>query len=191
MSLKIRMISVLGLTNRRLVVSTILAMAALLLTTSATQAQGYFLGYYYPDEKRFHSDHNSTEVVADSYVVPYYLRMYDTSQTVPVMNVSRPVVAAAARSGSLHLIVPNAQAKVWFENTGTKSTGRIRDFVTPPIAAGAKFKYHIKVTWNESGQDLTIERDVTVTPGQSAAVDFTEAAQNLRMSRGIATSQRR
>ena len=170
MSLKTnRMIGVLS--ERRWLLSTILGLATVLLANSVSQAQSYFLGYYYPDEKRFHSDHNSTEVVADSYGVPLFLQRYDTAQTTP-MNLAQPV-AAPARPGTIHLVVPNAQAKVWFEKHATSSTGTSLDYVTPLIAAGASFTYHITVTWNEAGRNLTVERDVTLSAGQTATVDLT------------------
>lgn len=175
------------LRNRGLVVSAFMALMTLLSTTNAMQAQSYFLGYYYPDENRFHSDHNSTEVVSTSYGLPLFMQQtYKTPQ--PTRTTMFQPAPPAALPANIHLVVPASQAKVYFETYATKATGVNRDFVTPAIEAGSSFKYHVTVTWNESGQDLTIARDVAVTPGQSATVDFTEAANALRKSRGIVSA---
>ncbi len=160
--------------QRNFVRTAVLGIGAVLLAANLAHAQGHLYGYYYPDEKRFHYA-NEIGRSRDSYGVPTFMQPAYTPAAVPFV--------ARANPAKICLIVPAADARVWFENQGTKSTGTSRVFETPPITPGSIFQYHLKVTWKESGEDVSLERDVAVRSGQTVDVDFTEAAAALRKSR--------
>ena len=172
--------------KQRFVFVAVLGLAGVLLAANVTQAQSYFFGYYYPDERRFHTDQEATEESYDSSDTPTFLRFLVPAPQTRPMAVAVPVPSPA----TIRLSVPNAQARVSFENYVTKSTGLSRVFVTPAIAAGGSFKYHVIVSWKESAHDMAVERDVTVGAGETAVVDFTAAANLLRATRATAVSPR-
>lgn len=162
--------------KRKFVTGAALAFGAVLLASNVIHAQGRTYGYYYPDEQRFRTIDGPRRSM-DEYGVPAFMQQRAVTPPAALPIVPRAIPARIC------LLVPDAESRVWFENQGTKLTGTSRTFETPPIMDGAIFKYHLKVVWKESGQDLSLERDVAVTAGQTAEVDFTEAAAALRKSR--------
>ena len=118
--------------TKRFVLSAVLGLAAVFIATNVSQVQSYFYGYYYPEENRFHSYQQVFEGNYDSYGMPGYAPYF---QTRPVYR--QPVQPVQPASpATIRMVVPDAQAKVWFQDHGTKSTGTSRLFVTPPIASG-------------------------------------------------------
>ncbi len=62
-------------------------------------------------------------------------------------------------------------AQVWFDGTPTKATGAVRQFNSPPLAAG-KYGYDVQARWIENGHEVTETRHVEVTAGSRVEVDF-------------------
>ena len=153
--------------------------------TNAVQAQSNFLGYYYPDNNYWVDERQR-------YTGPGRPNFMETRLTAPAYKTAPAAVPVVprARRARICLEVPDAKAMVWIENLGTKSTGTSRNFETPPIAEGAVFKYRLKVSWKESGQDFTLEREVTVAPGQTLDVDFAQTAALLRKTRAASVAHR-
>jgi uncharacterized protein (TIGR03000 family) len=79
-------------------------------------------------------------------------------------------MADAAR---IRVILPDAQARVLFDDTATKQIGVDRLFLTPPLTAKAANNYLIRATFMQGGREVTLERNVTVAPGRTYEVDFT------------------
>jgi uncharacterized protein (TIGR03000 family) len=73
------------------------------------------------------------------------------------------------------LTVP-ADATVAVDGVLVKQTGAERRLLTPPIAAGEKGKYTVKVTFEKDGKPVTIERDILVEGGKETRADFTKDA---------------
>jgi len=67
-----------------------------------------------------------------------------------------------------------ADAKVWFDDTLTQSTGESRSFGTPPLNAGSVFHYTIRAQWNDKGQMVDRSQQVDVMGGRTSLVDFTQ-----------------
>jgi len=72
----------------------------------------------------------------------------------------------------IRVIVPDAQAKVWFENRVTQQQGSDRLFESPQLDEGKEYTYTIRATWDQDGRDMTRERRVTVRAGETATVNF-------------------
>ena len=90
--------------------------------------------------------------------------------------------SATARFGSklrghpatIRVIVPDPQATVSFEGNPTSSSGTVRVFSTPALTQSVS--YRIRTTWSQGGQLVYLERVVTVPPGETTVVDFTQPA---------------
>jgi len=75
---------------------------------------------------------------------------------------------------SVSVKVPAADAQVWFGGVKTKQSGVTRDFVTPALPAGKKFKYEVRAVWKEQGVDVEHNQTVTFLPGENVVIDFTK-----------------
>jgi len=109
-------------------------------------------GYYYPGY---------------TYVDPVY-PIYPTTD-IRQSNYSEP--ALTQQYGTVMVMVPNANAQVWFDNAPTSQQGMERSYYTPPLDSGT-YTYTIRARWTENGQPVERERRVTVQAGQRAMVDF-------------------
>jgi uncharacterized protein (TIGR03000 family) len=56
----------------------------------------------------------------------------------------------AEASARFDLTVPEG-AEVWFDGAKTTQTGSLRRFVTPPLTAGRKHTYEVRVAWKTGG----------------------------------------
>jgi uncharacterized protein (TIGR03000 family) len=85
-----------------------------------------------------------------------------------------PAAPAMARA-VVHVILPDAQARVWIADHPTVSTGMERQYQSPLIATGAAYEYTVRITWMESGREVTRQRTIVVIPGQTTVADFRQA----------------
>jgi uncharacterized protein (TIGR03000 family) len=83
---------------------------------------------------------------------------------------SRPVAEAKA---NLTIIVPAADAQIFFDDTPTSQTGTERAFLTPPLEVGKTYTYRVRVRWQENGKPVEQTRTVDMTGGGTVRVDFT------------------
>jgi len=84
-----------------------------------------------------------------------------------------PSAARAAEApAKIHVLLP-ASATLTIDGAATNSTSDVRDFVTPPLEAGKDFHYGLRARLIRNGNDVTIERRVTVRAGSEAVVDMT------------------
>ena len=81
---------------------------------------------------------------------------------------------APGRTARVTVRVP-ADAELWFDEATTKSTGRVRRFVTPELAPDREFTYEVRARWHEDGRLVTRTRKAVVTAGADVEVDFTAA----------------
>src|SRR5439155_9819742 len=65
-----------------------------------------------------------------------------------------------------------ADARLWFENTPTTSTGPVREFNSPPLTAGGRYTYEVRAAWTENGHEVTQTQKVEVTGGAYVNVTF-------------------
>jgi uncharacterized protein (TIGR03000 family) len=110
---------------------------------------------------------------------PTYLD--DTTPPTPPAAGNQSYYAPAAPGqpdGIAHVTVnvpPNA--KVWFGDALTTSTGSVRQFYSPPLTRGSRYTYDIKASWNENGHEVTQSQHVQVTAGAHIDVAFPNTAQ--------------
>jgi uncharacterized protein (TIGR03000 family) len=84
---------------------------------------------------------------------------------------SDSTVPVGSTSATLIVTVP-ADAKVWFNDTPTTSSGQFREFDTPPLAPGKRYTYTVRARWKENGHEVTQTQQVQVTAGVHLHVDF-------------------
>ncbi len=74
---------------------------------------------------------------------------------------------------NIRVILPRADAKVWFSDSLTKQTGQMREFVSPKLNPNKDYAYDIKAQWEENGKLVTRTRHVNVSANSTVSVDFT------------------
>jgi uncharacterized protein (TIGR03000 family) len=84
-----------------------------------------------------------------------------------------PANASMGNSCQIRVILPNPEAKVWFDGKATTSMGNDRLFVTPDLPAGAASNYTVKCTFMLNGKEVTREEVLNCTPGMTCVVDCT------------------
>jgi uncharacterized protein (TIGR03000 family) len=144
---------------------------------------GYGLGYWpYGYSNNYYSnsyysapyyDSSDTYGVPDSsYVTPSY--------TYPSAQSSYPstelVVPAALNQARLDVIVPDPNAEIWIQGAKTTTTGTRRQYDSPALTPERSYTYTVKCVWSRNGGMVTEQRDVPVTAGATAVVDFTRPA---------------
>jgi uncharacterized protein (TIGR03000 family) len=76
----------------------------------------------------------------------------------------------------IQLTVPE-NAEVWFDDTKTTQTGRVRDYTTSNLTPGREYSYNIHVRWPDAnGQMVEKEKKVSFRPGDNLRLDFTSSA---------------
>lgn len=141
-----------------------LSIGCSLLTVESAHAQGYFYGYYYPAEGRFRTD-QMTRPNIDVYGIregPFTGGAFQATSR----------LAAAPTPAKIRVILPDPNAKVWFANYATNSTGTDRLYQSVPLANGS-YQFQVRTTFMDAGREVIQERTVIVSPGQTSVVDFT------------------
>ena len=109
------------------------------------------------------------------YAVPrvsYYPGPVLVGQLAPTDPVMPASPAVSTTSASIRVLVPDAQAKVWFDGALTTQGGTDRLYHTPTLAAGGNYSYRIRAVWLQNGKEMVQESVAQVTPGQTSVVDF-------------------
>jgi len=131
--------------------------------------RGYYgsRGYYYAPSYYYES--------APSY---YYS---DSVTQVPPSEI-RQASYSDPSTASITVLVPAADAQVWFNDAPTSQRGMERLFHTPSLQQGGT--YTIKARWTENGRTMDQLRQVQVQPGQSITVNFrNNPGENLPIPR--------
>jgi uncharacterized protein (TIGR03000 family) len=79
---------------------------------------------------------------------------------------------AKGRHSKILVHLPTAEAKIYFDDTLTKKTGKDRDFDCPALEEGKRYTYKVVVVWVENGREVTHETKVVFKAGEDVVVDF-------------------
>jgi len=155
-------------------------------------SSGYAPSFYYSDLPGFGYDPSDSGSYASN---PYYSGSFDGYyyDTAPPAGSTQaygggqssgyqsnygPVTTAAAADNAAHVTVNvPADARVWFEDTLTKSTGTVRRFDSPPLTPGERYTYQVRARWNDNGKEVTQTQQVEVRAGANVRVDFPTAPE--------------
>lgn len=167
--------------RRRFVLSVVYGLAVILLCGNSVKAQGYFIGYYYPQEKRFSGPRLSTGISDQHKISGMWNPVFQNStSSAPIGTTSTSMrVPMQTTQANVRVILPDSQAVVWFGDYQTKSTGTDRVYQTPALQPGS-YNYQIKVSYVHDGQQLSLERTVAVTPGQTIVLDLSATSTALK-----------
>jgi uncharacterized protein (TIGR03000 family) len=96
------------------------------------------------------------------------------SQRTIVPSMQTPPAPAEPPSPSAALVIVKlpAEAELWIDEMKTTQGGSYRQFVTPPLQAGQRLTYTLRVHWHIHGAELTRIEKVRIEPGKSATVNF-------------------
>ena len=72
--------------------------------------------------------------------------------------------------GEVEILLPTAEAEIWLDGALIKDTGKIRRFMTPPMAPGKTASVQIRARWLEGGE--TIQREYTVILKPNATMNL-------------------
>jgi uncharacterized protein (TIGR03000 family) len=109
---------------------------------------------------------------------PAYLNYPQPAPLVPRTQIRQSYYPAAVQDFvNVTVLLPAADAQVWFENKLTTQRGMERLYESPPLAPNHSHTYTIKARWMESGKAVDQERRVNVRAGQNITVNFREKAR--------------
>jgi uncharacterized protein (TIGR03000 family) len=128
----------------------------------------YYRGYGYGYGPRY----NDGPLEYSNYSGPAPL-----APTTQVRQSNYAVPATAHEAVGMKVLVPTADAKVWFENKETSQQGMERLFESPPLKPNQHFTYNIKARWTENGKTVNQERQVHILAGQNITVNFRAKAR--------------
>jgi uncharacterized protein (TIGR03000 family) len=105
----------------------------------------------------------------------------------PVYDVIEPLAPTGPerlpnmpKEANVQVILPDPSVVVWLDDHRTTSTGREREYATPPLQPGKKYTYTVTAMWERNGEVLTEERRVAVVAGRTTFVDLTGTAMASR-----------
>lgn len=120
-------------------------------------------GYSYPYDYSTYADSSY------GYVAPSYVG--DGTSAAPVAGTYQAINPPSDTSAHITVNVP-ADARLWFDDAPTTSTGPVRKFDSPPLTSGTPYSYEVRATWNENGREVTQTQQVAGTAGAQASVSF-------------------
>jgi uncharacterized protein (TIGR03000 family) len=119
---------------------------------------------------------------------PYYSPLLDTRYlfaappAIPSLSAIPAIPAMPAdQRARIELRLPREDARVWLDGHETSSKGTLRFYNSPPLTGEEPQFYQLRVTWQQDGQEVRLERTVPIAPGQTSLVDFTKTNTGLRM----------
>jgi uncharacterized protein (TIGR03000 family) len=127
----------------------------------------YYLGSGYGYSPSYYYTTPSYGVIPMTYAQPAPMQIRQSYYPVPT---------TVLQSVSVTVLVPAADAQVWFENRATSQQGTERLFESPLLEPNHNFTYTIKARWLENGKAVDGERRVSVQAGQSVTVNFRESS---------------
>jgi uncharacterized protein (TIGR03000 family) len=83
------------------------------------------------------------------------------------------LLSSAPERGRVEVLLPDPDADVWFNGQKTTTPGAQRRYTTPPLEPGREYAYTVRASWLQGGKAMVVERQVRVTAGLTAVVDFT------------------
>jgi uncharacterized protein (TIGR03000 family) len=145
-------------------------------------------GQYYAQEARAYQrwlNPNGSMMVAPSpsiyfpgaYAPAYPYAAFSSTEgyyTPSTGNYSYGAFAPQNDRANIRVILPRADAKVWFSDSPTEQTGQIRQFVSPKLDPNKQdYTYEVKARWEENGKPVTRTQRVKVSANSTVSVDFT------------------
>ena len=125
--------------------------------------------YYYPSGSSYYPSSGS-----------YYSSPSVTySQPSIVQGSSEEAESFTRGDTRVQVILPDPNAEVWFDGFRSEATGEVRSYGFPDDPHGQTRTHKFTAKFMRDGRMVTETREVKVTGGSSATVDFTKPGKNL------------
>jgi uncharacterized protein (TIGR03000 family) len=131
---------------------------------------GYGYGYGYP----YAYPYDYPIIVPRAAYYPPIVGQLPPNDPPLPLNTQPPAPTSGA--ANVRVLVPDGQAKVFFDGNPTTQGGTDRLFHTPTLSGAGPYSYRIRATWMQNGKEMTQEFAAQVSPGQTTTVDFTRPA---------------
>jgi uncharacterized protein (TIGR03000 family) len=96
-----------------------------------------------------------------------------TPVPVPMPATGSTTATTTDKPATITVMVPSADAQVWFDDNLVTQTGKERTLTTGNLADGKSYDYTVKAKWtDENGKKVEKTRNVTVKAGQTSTADF-------------------
>jgi uncharacterized protein (TIGR03000 family) len=76
------------------------------------------------------------------------------------------------RESKIRVLLPTADAKLYFDDTLTRANGAERIFRSPALEEGKRYTYRVVAVWLENGREVQHETKVVFHAGEDLAIDF-------------------
>jgi uncharacterized protein (TIGR03000 family) len=130
-------------------------------------------GSYYPDYAMPGLDDGGYTGSYSGDAIPPYADG-SSSAVLPAAGYEELDSTAGTQSNARALVTVSLpeDAKLWFNNTLTATTGSVREFQSPPLPPGGRYKYQVRASWQEHGHLVTRAQDIEVTPHAHININF-------------------
>lgn len=117
------------------------------------------LSYYY----------DSNPIVVSGPASQYLTTSNSGETTLPQPTPVDPITNGEAR---ITVVLPVADAKVWFNDSPTTTQGKQREYRTAGLEPNITYKYTIRAQWQDGGKTIEQTRVVPVQVGQMSLANF-------------------
>jgi len=126
---------------------------------------------------------------SSGYMYSSYPRYVEESVTSQAPAYETTVQESAPNNARVHVMVPDANAEVFFNGSATEQRGRDRLFETPELPNNGRYSYEIKARWQDAnGQMVEKTRTIRLQRGKESFVDFTQERQTGAQQEQIRTA---
>jgi uncharacterized protein (TIGR03000 family) len=109
---------------------------------------------------------------SDSYGAAAYAALQQESRITAPRRISEQTPVEAMARSTVHVLLPESDARVFFDDSPTTETGTDRVFTTPGLDPAKSYTYTIRATWTTDGQPVSHSKEVKIQPGKETTVDF-------------------
>lgn len=82
-------------------------------------------------------------------------------------------------------------ARVWFNDEPTRQRGILREYESPPLEAGKKYTYHVRIVWFEDGHWVSESKEVPVSVGEMTCLYLSKPAAIMAALAELSLEDRR
>jgi uncharacterized protein (TIGR03000 family) len=107
-----------------------------------------------------------------SYGAAAYAVLQQESKTSALRRVSEQTPVETTARSTVHVLLPESDARVYFDDSATTETGADRVYTTPALDPAKSYTYTIRATWTTDGQPVSRSKEVKIQPGKDTTVDF-------------------
>ncbi len=82
-------------------------------------------------------------------------------------------------------------AQIWFDGEPTRQRGVLREYESPPLQAGRKYTYHVRIVWFEGGHWVSETKEVPVAVGEMTCLYLSKPSAIVAALAELSTEDRK